>query len=63
MGGRGSGRIAAENEWVDKPWWYLIAFDYQIFSFGNQGFLEFQSEGKNIKDTMSVLDPIGFQYR
>jgi hypothetical protein len=32
MGGRGSGRIAAENEWVDKPWWYLIAFDYQIFS-------------------------------
>jgi hypothetical protein len=32
MGGRGSGRIAAENEWVDKPWWDLIAFDYQIFS-------------------------------
>jgi hypothetical protein len=23
MGGRGSGRIAAENEWVDKPWWLL----------------------------------------
>jgi hypothetical protein len=31
MGGRGSGRIAAENEWMDKPWRYLVAFGNRRF--------------------------------
>lgn len=52
MGGLGSGRIAAESEWVDKPWKYLVVFGNQRSQLAiKDSFTCDLKKAKNIKES------------
>lgn len=59
MGGRGSGRIAAENEWIDKRW-YLVALVIKdsIWSL-RIPLCEFRRRDNKVKSLPSGAGPSG----